>query len=282
MIARRSLVASIAALVAITTLAAGAGDPKPAPARKRIVDPAVVPAGGVCKQCSTGGCRHHSGGHHHAGCRNGICEPSCPVRPGQFGYYGTQWRKWPGTGVVPVSASAAATPAQPPRSAVPSVDEESLEPKQPPGALPPPAADPLPAPAAAPRGRGSRDVEPTTPPAAGPADAAPEPMEETPETAQPEPQPAVKPDAKPEPKPAPAADDNLFDEARNEPPAPSTAAPRNGAWPAARPATEQPASQTKPAAWQPVVQPRSVPRVPFSPTEESAALKTRMQQLRQR
>lgn len=71
----------------------------------------------------------HAGGHgrceHHAGCRNGQCVPHCPVRPGQFGYHGTHWRRWPGTGVVPVSAISDAVPVRPPRSAVPGADEES-------------------------------------------------------------------------------------------------------------------------------------------------------------
>jgi hypothetical protein len=51
--------------------------------------------------------------------------PYCPVRPGQFGYYGTQWRRWPGSGVVPASAIDAATPVAPPRLEVPGPDEES-------------------------------------------------------------------------------------------------------------------------------------------------------------
>jgi hypothetical protein len=62
---------------------------------------------------------------HHQGCRNGQCVPHCPVRPGQFGYHGTEWRRWPGTGVVPVSAVSDAVPVRPPRSVVPGPDEES-------------------------------------------------------------------------------------------------------------------------------------------------------------
>jgi hypothetical protein len=62
---------------------------------------------------------------HHQGCRNGHCVPHCPVRPGQFGYHGTEWRRWPGTGVVPVSAMSDAVPVRPPRSVVPGPDEES-------------------------------------------------------------------------------------------------------------------------------------------------------------
>jgi hypothetical protein len=101
----------------------------PATARRTIVDPAVVPAGGArCPHCPGGGCRHGVGQHrargHHANCRPGMCVPYCPVRPAEFGFYGTRWRRWPGQQVVPVSADAA-TPAMPPRSEVPGADEES-------------------------------------------------------------------------------------------------------------------------------------------------------------
>lgn len=100
-----------------------------APAPRSVkFDPAVVTAGGAgC--CGPDGkpCGHvkHAGFHHAAGCRDGMCVPSCPVRPGQYGYYGTQWRRWPGQGVVQASATEAATPVAPPKSAVPGVQEES-------------------------------------------------------------------------------------------------------------------------------------------------------------
>jgi hypothetical protein len=59
-------------------------------------------------------------------CRDGDCEPHCPVRPGQFGYYQTQWRRWP-TGGPPATAAARepALPAPPPKAIVPDADEES-------------------------------------------------------------------------------------------------------------------------------------------------------------
>lgn len=121
--------------------------------RQTIVDHAVTPAGGhVCRHCGGVACRIHHG--HLADCRDGHCAPHCPVRPGQHGFYGTQWRRWPGQGVVPVSAEDAATPVRPPPSQVPEADEESprsldadaLEPGSPsepadPG-RPDPAADP--------------------------------------------------------------------------------------------------------------------------------------------
>lgn len=79
----------------------------------------AVMAGGAASAGGHGRCGHHDG------CRNGQCMPHCPVRPGQFGYHGTQWRRWPGTGIVPVSAVSDAVPVRPPRSAVPGPDEES-------------------------------------------------------------------------------------------------------------------------------------------------------------
>jgi hypothetical protein len=57
-----------------------------------------------------------------------------------FGFYGTQWRRWPGSGVVPASNNEAATPARPPRAEVPGAEEESLAPDA--------AAEDLPVPAA--------------------------------------------------------------------------------------------------------------------------------------
>lgn len=91
---------------------------------KTIVDHAVTPAGGhTCRHCGGAGCRMHHG--HLAACRDGLCAPHCPVRPGQHGFYGTQWRRWPGQGVVQVSAEEEATPVPPPRSQVPAADEES-------------------------------------------------------------------------------------------------------------------------------------------------------------
>jgi hypothetical protein len=101
---------------------------RPAPPRVTF-DPAVVPAGGTgcCGLDGRCGTVQQAGFHHGhaAGCRNGMCMPSCPVRPGQYGYYGTQWRRWPGQGVVQASAVEAATPVAPPKSAVPNAEEES-------------------------------------------------------------------------------------------------------------------------------------------------------------
>jgi hypothetical protein len=128
--------------------------PAPRPVK---FDPAVVTAGGAgCCGADGRACGHvqHAGFHHAAGCRDGMCMPSCPVRPGQYGYYGTQWRRWPGQGVIQASATEAATPVAPPKSAVPGVQEESPARR---GAEPP--ADPEPSEALEPLGE---------PPAAGP------------------------------------------------------------------------------------------------------------------
>lgn len=119
-----------------------------APRSRTVVDGAVLPAGGPpCEACDP----NASGppGGHLAECRDGLCAPHCPVRPSQYGFYRTQWRRWPGQGVVPASAEEAATPAVPPASQIPTSEEESprspeSEPTPPDdgaGALP---TDPLP------------------------------------------------------------------------------------------------------------------------------------------
>jgi hypothetical protein len=66
------------------------------------------------------------------------------VRPDVFGFYGTQWRRWPGSGAVQASNNEAATPARPPRAEVPGAEEESLEPDAAAEDLPVPAAERLP------------------------------------------------------------------------------------------------------------------------------------------
>lgn len=130
-----ALVTVVAAAVDPTR--AAAAPPSTAERSSAIVDQAVVPAGGGgCQQCGPSGCRHGHGSRHHRDCRNGVCAPYCPVRPSTFGFYGTQWRRWPGQGVVPVSDERAMTPATPPKSEVPAADEESRGPK--PSALPAP------------------------------------------------------------------------------------------------------------------------------------------------
>lgn len=130
---------------------------RPAPSRSARsaprVDHAVTPAGGAgsgqsrCSQCerpACSQCRLAEGSHAgHRQCEHGLCPAHCPVRPEVFGFYGTQWRKWPGSGVVQASNNEAVTPARPPRAEVPGAGEESLEPDAAAADLPaPPAAAP--------------------------------------------------------------------------------------------------------------------------------------------
>lgn len=113
---------------AAATLPVLADEGSPPAARRVVVDPQVTTAGGhACRACDSGQCRLHGhcGHRHHPECRDGLCVPFCPVRPSTFGFYGTQWRRWPGQGVVPASAEDAVTPMPPPKSAVPGPDEES-------------------------------------------------------------------------------------------------------------------------------------------------------------
>lgn len=236
-----------------------------------VVDRAVVPAGGVaaCQECGPAGCRHGHAHRHHRDCRDGACVPYCPVRPGTFGFYGTQWRRWPGEGVVPVSHERDATPASPPRSEVPNADEESLEPA--PAELPEPDAE---APAT-----------PADEPAALPAAPEPEAEAATPrqpdgggETVAPEPQEPPAATEKPADTDQPAKtrpeDENLFDDSaarrvRRKIPVASASTPGRGASAAAAvtPATHEGVEPVK-RSMQPRPAPRAVPLVPFDPRAE--------------
>lgn len=154
--------------------------------RSHKVDHAVTPAGGVqaaqgnCWQCRQAACpqcrlaeEHHNG---HGPCQHGLCPAHCPVRPDVFGFYGTQWRRWPGSGVVQASSLEAATPARPPRSAVPGATEESSAPL--------PGAEPLPMPAKPRDGGEKRPADAKTEPPAiqppgGPPKEGAQPAEKT-------------------------------------------------------------------------------------------------------
>lgn len=141
-----SLVAVSTILPAIAAeparLSPAPGRPLPSAPRTRSsgpkVDPAVVPAGAVqsqprcghgprvpCPRCMPSEGLAQATGNGAGACQNGPCSAACPVRPEVFGFYGTAWRRWPGTGVTPVANEEAATPARPPRIEVPAVDEES-------------------------------------------------------------------------------------------------------------------------------------------------------------
>lgn len=125
-----SVATLVAALLGPSCMPAGlAQQSRPLPAaaaRSAIVDPAVMPAGG-CQGCGASGCRACRGRHggHHTGCRDGKCHAHCPVRPQEFGFYGTRWRRWPDNGVMPVAHDRAVTPVTPPKSQVPRSEEES-------------------------------------------------------------------------------------------------------------------------------------------------------------
>lgn len=123
----RRVAAWTAVVILGTASAALAAPPISRPMGARpgtVVDPAVMPAGGpVCRECGAGACPLHRG--HLTECRDGLCAPHCPVRPSQYGFYRTQWRRWPDQGVKQVGAEEAATPVPPPKSLVPSVEEES-------------------------------------------------------------------------------------------------------------------------------------------------------------
>lgn len=221
----------LAVVAAATTLFVGrsaeAADPRPLPgaARSRaIVDHAVVPAGGAhCRHCGVGACPLHGG--HLAACRDGLCAPHCPVRPAEYGFYRTEWRRWPGQGVMRTSATDAATPVSPPASQVPTVEEESPRPPADESAVPAgdaasPAAEETP-PAPAPEGRKDNAL-PTDPfpEAAAATEPAPkEPAAVSPGTPVP-PTPPGEPPVVPEPTDEEAG---LFD--RSESPLPEPEAP---------------------------------------------------------
>jgi hypothetical protein len=124
-------------------LAASAAAPMPVPAvptdrtSAARVDPLVSPAGGAhagpCGRCSRKACpqcrlpAEHAA--FHGACQHGLCPAHCPVRPDVFGFYGTQWRKWPGAGAVRASFQEDATPVRPPKAEIPKATEESLQPQ---------------------------------------------------------------------------------------------------------------------------------------------------------
>lgn len=74
-------------------------------------------------ECRGPDCKGHQCGG--KGCGGKACCPHCPVRPAEFGYYSTRWRRWPSTPQPAPGQPAAPLPAVPPASVVPRVDEES-------------------------------------------------------------------------------------------------------------------------------------------------------------
>ena len=288
--------------------------PGDAKGQRRIQDSAVVPAGGgACPACVTGRCRQCPAERpgHHDSCREGRCVPYCPVRPQHYGFYGTQWRKWPGQGVVPVSDERQATPALPPRLAVPSPDEESTRateedvpetesaaeagrravpdiiPPLPPGNPATPAAPaptrpkPIPQPEPAPPA-----LEPTTP----------DLMKTEDESTKPQPDPTKPVEPKPAPSGSPADDfESPFPEAAPRP-IPATPKPATPPRPedenlfeagwrgrslrkfsvgqSGQVEREAGAGEIRATMHATPVDPLNVPRVPFDPAAESRRLRS--------
>ena len=169
----------------IDTIEAGTRGPGPAPHQRRH------------ERCAGGRCAVDNCGH--AGCRHGDCgvpgcPAHCPVRPASFGFYGTQWRTWPGQEVAQATHVEPAAPVMPPKSEVPTADEES----------PVPGFE-LPAPE--PEGAAAESGDSTFLDPIGPDSVPPRPQPAEPA---PLPQPGDRPRIE---KPAVPAEDNLFDEA---------------------------------------------------------------------
>lgn len=254
--------------------------------QRRIQDSAVVPAGGgACPACVKGRCRQcpaklHG---HHDSCREGRCVPYCPVRPQHYGFYGTQWRKWPGQGVVPVSDERQATPALPPRLALPSADEESTRAAEEdvpetesapeaarravPDILPPlPPANPA-TPAAPPPARPKPIPQPEPAlPALEPT--TPEPMKTEDESTKPQPDPTKPVEPKPVTPPRPE-DENLFEAGWRGRSLRKFSVGQSG-----QAELEAGAGEIRATMHRAPVDPLIVPRVPFDPAAESRRLRS--------
>lgn len=255
---------------------AAVGADKAAP-RRAVVDPSVVQAGGGCRGCRDPrcpSCRPGGSHRHHHGCRDGACHPYCPVRPQEFGFYGTQWRRWPGQGVVPAANLQEMTPTRPPKSAVPGPDEESRGPRA--GELPVPDAE-EPSSARPPVAEPPAAEEPPAAPAARQREPAKLPAPEPPaEPAADEPVAPAPPPAEPPAKAPPTEADGLFDESATGPVRRRLVAQRPAAAAVERPEAEvRPATLLRPGD-EPAAaageRPRA-PRVPFDPAAEAARLR---------
>jgi len=167
------------------------------------------------RQAQTRGCNGQCGNHQCGHCKHGKhgdcdacggrgCPANCPVRPGKFGYYDTQWRNWPGQGVVQAAFTEPAAPVEPPKLEVPTANEES----------PAPTADSIaPEPGDTDMGAEPAPQAEVLPPALEKMPAAEEPSQPETEDAKPDVKPDAKPDVKQEPRPDLPAEENLFDEA---------------------------------------------------------------------
>jgi len=161
------------------------------------------------------GCNGHCGNEHCGYCRPGKhakpgdcdacggrgCPAQCPVRPGRFGFYDTQWRNWPRQGVAQAAFTEPAPPVEPPKLEVPTADEES-----------PVVEGQL----AAPEPEAAAESEPAVeaellPPEREAMPSAPEKPAPSPFELEEPKEPQLK--VKPQPRPARPAEENLFDEA---------------------------------------------------------------------
>ncbi len=218
--------------------------------------------------------------------------PYCPVRPQEFGFYGTQWRRWPGQGVVPVSDERAVTPVVPPRLAVPDPDQESMRSPEEDADLANPDSEPAEdaAPADPLKPVPELPLEPAPQPPFAPP-SAPSPVEPAPREPEPAPEPkpttpAAKPETEPEmpeldfkspapqkpdlPKPGvppQPEDENLF-EAR-----PRDSIRRRFLVGQAK-ADGSDGAGVRPAAHGRAADPRDVPPVPFDPAVEGRRLRS--------
>jgi hypothetical protein len=176
-------------------------------------------SGGDCQsgQCASGKQQQRHSGRCEGRCTNGGCgkpgcPAQCPVRPDRFGFYGTQWRNWPGQGVVQASFIEAATPVRPPKSEIPAADEESPQ-----SALEPPTDEEPRAEEARAEEAAAEPLPPAKVPVQPPSEKKDSEPLESPFADEPVAQPDVNKPAAREPameKPStPAAEENLFDEA---------------------------------------------------------------------
>lgn len=205
---------------------AGAEDGAVVPAGGLIAARRAAQCGGTCGRADCQKCRAAKGCRHHGACGPEVpgCPAHCPVRPDRFGYYQTNWRRWPGQTVVPAAYDDAAVPVSPPRSVVPGPEDEA-------GSAP---------------DDGDTEMKSELP---GPVDAAtPEPTAKPGDTA-----PVIEPETPAETPADPAAprnptkpgkpDDELFEQSRVPRRTPEAAADRMAQWRAKRrvPGSTEPA-----------------------------------------
>ncbi len=238
-------VACLAASMAFAGVSSRCGEPVAVAPKKLAVSPRAVVIDSQVQQasgiqhavCRNPNCQHavHAPtGRCNGHCKSGTCPAHCPVRPESFGFYGTQWRVWPGQAEVKAVEYDAATPDSPPASAVPDVDEESLESNTPttlesttddPGENADPAVEnsapekrdpirqPAPEPASQPATEDKSQLEDKSKEAEPVPPLDPVPADEADSDDRDKKEPDVQPPAAKPPAPAESELDNLFNEA---------------------------------------------------------------------